>query len=104
MALLRWLANRAQRDSAEDAKYDLDQMPLPHGTEADFLRAKSMYALMKSLDWQYLPNSGGLLEQDELLMHNILLINDWEHTFRAQDEANKALGESGLIESMSDGN
>lgn len=48
-----------------------------------------MWSQMKAIDWAHLPNAGGLLDQDELLMTNIFTIQ-WEYeVLKAHDAANK---------------
>jgi hypothetical protein len=44
------------------------------GDVGDIDRAWKMFTYMEATQWQHLPEAGGLLDQDDLLMDNIMRI------------------------------
>jgi hypothetical protein len=60
------------------------------GTQADIDLAFQMWAWLEGIEWRHLPDTGGLLDQEEQLMTNIIAINKHVKIFKAQQEANAA--------------
>jgi len=44
---------------------------------SDFEEAWKYFVMMEATDWKHLPKSGGLEEQDEVLMDNIFAITSF---------------------------
>ncbi len=51
-----------------------------------------MWRWLKSIDWSHLPHEGGLMDQEEGLMEDILTLQWAYETTKAQYEANVAAG------------
>jgi hypothetical protein len=54
-----------------------------------------MYVLLDSTEWKHLPEQGGLIEQDDLIMEEIALIAQKASFVRAQLEVNESEGLNG---------
>lgn len=49
-----------------------------------------MYTWLEAIEWRHLPNEGGLLDQDELLMGNVFTILFREREYKEHKKVNEA--------------